>query len=332
MAKKNSITAADVAKKAGVSRWTVTRSFLNEQSVSERTRDHVKKIADEMGYSPNLLARTLISKRSGMIAIVVDNFMNYHAQALIREVSQQLQQNNLLPILVNLENISNLKTIKQAEQFQVDGIIFLGSFFNDYLLKLSKINNMVPLVVIGRDIEQAGVQVISIDNYDAGTQIANLLLSLAYCSFGYVGATKNDKAKRQRLNGFNDTLYEHKKNIELHLNITKYDSIESYKVMNEYLLNHNGKINVDAIFCENDTIAIGIIDALKEYQLDQSVAIVGFDNIHLGSSVCYQLTTVDQRVSELAKEAIKAIYEPQGNILLKGELILRKSHLISKIS
>lgn len=328
MPPKNRVTATDVAKKAGVSRWTVTRSFLNEESVSEKTKNHVKKIAEEMGYSPNLLARTLIRKESGMIAIVVDNFLNYHVQSLIKEVSQELQKNNLLPVLINLEHAYNVKTLKQAEQFQVDGIIFLGSFFNDYLLRLSKINKIVPLVVIGRDIDHPEVLTVSIDNYDASVQIANLFLSLNYQSFAYVGVTKNDIAKTQRLNGYRDALKQNNKKISLLLDLDRYDSIAAYHIMKEYLELNHLEIGVDAIYCENDTLAIGVLDALKEAHLENEVAVVGFDNIQLSQSNNYKLTTFDQNLTELAKNAVNSIYHPDGNILLKGELILRESHLI----
>ncbi|OCG01678.1 LacI family DNA-binding transcriptional regulator [Gilliamella sp. wkB112] len=326
MIKKNRSTASDVAKKAGVSRWTVTRSFLNEDCVSEATREKVKKIAAEMGYMPNLVARSLIKRQTGMIAIVVDNFMNYYFYQLMREISKQLQEQNLLPILINIEDIINIKTIKQAEQFQVDGIIFLGSFFNDYLIRLSKINNMIPVIVIGRDVSHLGVRVISVDNYLAGQEIASLFLSLGYTSFAYIGAPIDDLAKRQRFNGFSDMLNMHNKNINFNLEIEQYNIIQSYKMVKSFLEKNSFSMGVDAIFCENDTLAIGVIDALREKNLNEKIAIVGFDNIQLGASTSYNLTTYDQKVEILAKEAINMIYHYENNIYIKGELVLRQSH------
>ena len=88
----NKVTASDVALLAGVSKWTVSRAFTSGASISPASLKRVKKAAQELGYRPNLLARSLTQKRSNIVGLVVDEFTNPNILLVLNEVTSQLQR------------------------------------------------------------------------------------------------------------------------------------------------------------------------------------------------------------------------------------------------
>ena len=122
------VTASDVAEKAGVSKWTVSRAFTSGAYISPDSRKRVMKVAEQLGYRPNLLARSLTKKRSNMVGLVVDEFTNLNILPVLNEVTRQLQRKGYSTMLLNINADHGYKpALLLADQFQVDGVIFLGA-------------------------------------------------------------------------------------------------------------------------------------------------------------------------------------------------------------
>ncbi|MFM2262258.1 MAG: hypothetical protein RI959_934, partial [Pseudomonadota bacterium] len=111
------VTARDVAEKAGVSKWTVSRAFTEGASIAPEVRDRVRQLAAEMGYLPNLLARSLTTRSTGLIAVVVDELGNPNQLCSLNEATLQLQAHGLNTLLLNVsaEN-SHATALQLAEQ------------------------------------------------------------------------------------------------------------------------------------------------------------------------------------------------------------------------
>ncbi|MGI9426266.1 MAG: LacI family DNA-binding transcriptional regulator, partial [Hyphomicrobiaceae bacterium] len=122
------VTLKEVAKKAGVSRSAVSRTFTEGASVSAKTRNKVEKAAAELGYSPNFLARSLTTRRTSMIGLVSNNFHNPAFLQIFDKFTRTLQDKELRPLLVNLSMETNPdKSVTMLQQYSVDGVIVASS-------------------------------------------------------------------------------------------------------------------------------------------------------------------------------------------------------------
>ncbi|GGO84542.1 LacI family transcriptional regulator [Marinobacterium nitratireducens] len=325
------VTASDVAEKAGVSKWTVSRAFTAGAYISPDSRKRVMKAAEELGYRPNLLARSLTKKRSNMVGLVVDEFANLNILPVLNEVTRQLQRKGYSTMLLNINaDHGYAPALLLADQFQVDGVIFLGATLPDEFVHLIKEIRHIPLIVLYRDSKIPGVQVVTTDDYQAGEQLATLLLAQGYRRLGYMAGPPSGSTQLKRLDGFSAALAEEGLKLELTLQAGCYQRQRGYEVLMDYLTHSKADGRVDAIFCENDNLAIGALDALREFGNDADIAIVGFDDIELGASASYNLTTYRQPFERLATEAVTRLErgETEGSrFIAPGQIVLRRSHL-----
>lgn len=110
-------TATDVALAAGVSKWTVNRAFKRDASIAEGSRSRVLAAADSLGYRPNLLARSLTTKSTQQVAVLVDDFANPHKLPVLRLLTAALQRERLVAILLNIDGQNgHVDAIRDADQ------------------------------------------------------------------------------------------------------------------------------------------------------------------------------------------------------------------------
>lgn len=128
MIKHHKATASDVAEKAGVSKWTVSRAFTPGASISDSARESVLAAAAELGYRPNLLARSLSQKRTHIIGVAIDEMKNPHSMMMLDMVTKQLQTRGYMALLLNITAGENYRAVMaMADQLQVDGILFTAT-------------------------------------------------------------------------------------------------------------------------------------------------------------------------------------------------------------
>ncbi|EHA14716.1 LacI family DNA-binding transcriptional regulator [Halomonas sp. HAL1] len=330
MGYSNKVTASDVAKQAGVSKWTVSRAFSQGASISPKAREKVLKAATELGYRPNLLARSLTKRKTRLIGLVVDEMDNPNLLRLINETSLKLQKRGYLSMLINISELGEQeKQISLADQFQIDGLIFLGTALTEELVDLAQKIQHIPLIVLYRNSNTPHIQVVSTDGYSAGIQIATFLARQGYQRIGYMSGPVSESTQLNRLEGFRDGLAKHDLEVDLILEAGHYGREAGFNTLNQYLATLGGSLRIEALFCENDILAIGAIDALHNRGNSNRIGIVGFDDIDEASSPHYALTTYRQPLEQLVDEAIRRLEgnkEATRQLLLPGELIIRQSH------
>ncbi|WP_321822581.1 MULTISPECIES: LacI family DNA-binding transcriptional regulator [unclassified Burkholderia] len=324
------VTASDVAARAGVSKWTVSRAFTAGASISEDARERVLQIATELGYRPNLLARSLTTRRSGIVGLVVDELANPNLAPVLDEVTGQLQRRGYLAMLLNISSDQGRDTLSLADQFQVDGLIFLGTVLTGELVEFAQDSHHIPLIVLYRNSDIPHIQVVSTDGYAAGRQIAALLAEQGSVRIGYMAGPTSLSTQLKRLDGFRDGLAERGLGVEVVLDADHYRRDCGFRAMSEYLYSTAAADRVEAMFCENDILAVGALEALKTRRCTGTVGIVGFDDIELASSPNYELTTYRQPMARLVDEAMRRLTD--GNcvprtFLALGELVIRRSHV-----
>jgi len=325
------VTAKDVAERAGVSKWTVSRAFTDGASIAEPVRARILQIAAEMGYTPNLLARSLSTRSTHLIALVVDELGNPNQLRTLNETTRQLQARGYSTLLLNISpEYSPATALRLADQFQVEGIIFLGTTLKHELIEFAQQVKHIPLVVILRNSGQADIPFVSTDGHAAGAEIADLFLAQGYSRIGYMAGPMSERTELRRMEGFRDRLKAKGIALAAVMEAAHYRREEGMQALLRYLEATPRDQRLEAIFCENDILAIGAIDALVLSNAQNKIAIVGFDDIELANAPSYQLTTFRQPIEHLVSEAIRRIVEPDAgtrdSLMAPGTLVIRASH------
>jgi len=330
--KKTKANASAVAKLAGVSKWTVSRAFTPGTYVAPETKEKVMKIAAELGYRPNLLARSLTKKNTHIIGIAIDELKNPHSMQVLNAATKALQAKGYLALVLNITAGENYQSVIQmADQLQVDGILFVANDLSNELLDIAQSLHSVPLVQICRNSEDhRKIEVVNVDGYQAGREIAALLLAQDYTRFGYMKGPDTESSHLLRMDGYQTELEAHNCKVDVLLIAGGYERKLGYQMMVDYLNSTPVDKRVDALFCENDILAIGALEALYETGNFHSIAIVGFDGIEEADSPVWALTTYHQNAETLIMEAINRLTENKSSPASewqRGELIIRRSHL-----
>jgi LacI family transcriptional regulator len=325
------ITATDVAERVGVSKWTVSRAFTDGASVAPEVRERVLQVAAEMGYSPNLLARSLSTRSTRLIALVVDELGNPNQLYLLNEATRQLQAKGFSSLLLNLSpEYGPGAALRLADQFQVDGIMFMGTSLDKELIELAQKIRRIPLVVVSRNSSLANIPYVTTDGYAAGAEIADLFLAEGYRRIGHMAGPPSDRTELRRLDGFRDRLQARGTPLDCVLKTAHYRRDEGMQTLLRYLGATPRDQRIEALFCESDILAIGAMDALSSMGAHHRMAVVGFDDIEMASAPPYALTTFRQPADYLVSEAIRRLLEPdtvaETSLLAPGTLVLRSSH------
>jgi LacI family transcriptional regulator len=313
-----------------VSRWTVSRAFTDGASVAPAVRERILEVATELGYRPNLLARGLIKRRTHLIGVVVDELANPNQAPLLDEVSRQLQRQGHLSILLNIsEADSTTPMLLLADQFQVDGLIFLGTVLTEELVRLAQEVRHIPLVVLYRSSEHPGIQVVATDNERAGREIAALVAAEGVQRIAYMAGPPAESTQLRRLDGFRDGLAQHGLHVGAVLHAGHYRRECGELAMAAVLDGSAPDAWPELLFCENDILAIGAADLLRKRGLLGRIGLIGFDNIEQAGSPAYDLTTYHQPMQALVTEAVRRVVGGESatsRVLLPGELMRRSSH------
>lgn len=193
----------DVAARAGVSRSAVSRTFTEGASVSARTRAKVLKAAGELGYSPNLLARGLMTRSTGLIGLISNNFRNPAFREIFDLCTRGLQDRGLRPLLVNLaEEDDPARSVALLRQYSVDGVIVASSTLPVGFARAFA-NAGIPVVhAFGRATAAPEVHVVGIDKVHAGRLAAAELIGRGYRRIGFMGGPEAATTTRDRQEGF----------------------------------------------------------------------------------------------------------------------------------
>ncbi|WCN12237.1 LacI family DNA-binding transcriptional regulator [Marinomonas mediterranea] len=282
------ITASEVVEKAGVSRWTVSRAFTPGKPISEDVKKRVRSAAKELGYKPNLLARSLSTKRTGLVAVVVDHFENQNVIKVLGKLTSALQKQGLRVLLINVTHGDNVSEfVELADQHQADGVIFLGATLTEDFISTAREITRIPLVVAFRDCYLDEPLVINTNDTKAGEQIADLCIKEGAKTFAYLSSPQNTSTYLKRKDAYEARLKECGFTLDRHIEIGRYDQFLASEIFGRYLDKTPIVERVDAVFCENDTIAFGVIDALKLKGGYAQMSVVGFDNVPFGASSAY---------------------------------------------
>lgn len=341
--KKGKVTIEDVANEAGVSISTVSRVLNNNYPVSPETRDKVNKAIKKLNFNPNIVARSLIMKRTQTIGIVVPSLDNMFFTTVVKGVEEICKSCRYTILLTNSESSGDeeLKCVRNLISRQVDGIIVIDPQTDN--MKLGCFNDIVkelPLVFINGYNHGLNYNFVRNDERGGTVKALEYLVGLGHKRIAFVRGYKSysydikEEVYREIMSAHNLPV-----NNDFIINIGEGNSVETVdnacRAVSLYMESlYEKNINMPtAFFACNDLMAIGILNACKKLSIKvpEDVSIIGFDNIMLSQLCEPKLTTVDQNMVELGRRAAEIIinYSERGSnfnrIILNTKLIKRGS-------
>lgn len=329
---RTNITAADVAARVGVSKWTVIRAFDPNGRITEETRAKVLRAAAELNYQPNLLARSLRTNQTNQVAILIDDFANPFMLPALGYLSSKLQEAGLLAVLLNVnEHLSNRRAVTSARQRRLDAIISFGVAFDPK----SVVNELdptqgSPVYVLARESTSSSLPSIYTDGRSAVTAMSEHLWTKGYRRPVFFGGLKSAATALGRRRHYQEFWLE--KGLPALAEITSpfFELRAAADAFRNYLDGDFRKNPADVILCENDILALAAVDVARFERgiaVPNDLAVVGFDDIPIAGTKAYDLTTISQPYTTMIDELVEMIL---GNTHIKsraypGELVLRSS-------
>ncbi|MGD2157071.1 MAG: LacI family DNA-binding transcriptional regulator [Anaerolineales bacterium] len=345
MARNNKITIKDVAQAAGVSTQTVSRVINNRPDVSPKTRARVQKVIADMGYAPNVLARSLSRGRSNTLGVVGFGLRLYGPTSVlagIEKKSNELGFSFILSLLDRFEMGRVDEILRDLLSHQVEGIIWavpgISEALKDLPQKLLALS--IPIVFLNKEQTDNDI-VVAMDNRLGGRLATQHLLEQNYRRIGIITGPLDWWEAQQRKLGWRETLIESGIDDLDNLIVEGDWSPASGEVGLHALIAKSP--DIDAVFVCNDQMSLGALKAARRMRLQvpQDLGIVGFDDIPEAGYFYPSLTTIRQNAEKLGAVAVeqmtKFIQARQINeefisniSWVKPRLIVRKSSIPDK--
>jgi DNA-binding LacI/PurR family transcriptional regulator len=324
------VTSHDVARLAGVSQSTVSRTFSRSDLVSQETRDRVLAVANELAYQPSAIARSLSTRQTNIIGIVMADITSPFYPYVLEKFTARLQEMGRRVLLFNAAPHQDVDEILPlVQQYRVDALIVTSATLSSAMAE-ECIRQGTPVIMFNRHVLGSSASAVCCDNTEGARLAANVLLDSDHRRLAYIAGSPNTSTNAEREKGFFDRLRE--RGIA---NAPRAQAAYTYDSGYEaalHLLDQDDP--PDAIFCANDIMAMGAIDAARHLGIavPDEVSIMGFDDIPAAEWAAYRLTTIRQCVSRMIEASLELLHaqieDPTLLSVLKlipGELIIRES-------
>jgi DNA-binding LacI/PurR family transcriptional regulator len=307
---KRNATSADVAILAGVSQSTVSRSFDPNSRISVATRQRVFTAAEQLGYQINKAAQTMIKKRSDLVGLVTAGLEDPFRSEFLHKLIIEIQNSGLRPMVMD---VSNRETIDEdlhgLMQYQLSGVIITSGTPSENIGK-AFIKYGTPVVLVNRTEHSDDADIVNLDNEMAGTMAAQALIQAGKKHLVVVRAKNPSFSSVMRAKGFLNHLQPYLQSgqiqaNEVFCNTGNYDG--GYQVAEQIL---NATKPADGLFFCMDHIACGFLDAAKKRLSTSellSIGIIGCDDVALARYQSYDLTTIRQPSTEMAKASVQTL-------------------------
>lgn len=331
------VTSIDVAQRAGVSQSAVSRVFTPGASVSPKMAARVRAAAADLGYRPNVLARSLITGRSRIIGLVVAYLDNAFYPDALEKLSAALQAKgyHILIFLAGNSGDDVDSVIEDLMDYQVDGLIAASINLSGELTERCRAAGL-PVLLFNRGIEGSALSVVSTANRVGGARAAEAFLDAGHGRIATITGWLGASTGRDRRDGFVAAL--EARGAVLHAEAEgMYDREVAAKAAREMMAAPEPP---DAIFVGNDHMAMAVMDTLRfEMGVDVpgDVSIIGYDDVPMAAWPSYGLTTLRQPVNRMVNAAVDTLLAeieearpPGTRIEIEGDLIVRTSARLPK--
>lgn len=331
-------TIREVAKQANVSVSMVSKSFNNYKDVKEETRQRILAVAKELGYSPNLHAKNLSSKKQMTIGLISSGVLNNNekdtnAFDIFKGVYMEVSDSRfeLSIYLIDSKQQKQQSYVQYCRERNIGGAILQGIRTDDQYYR-ELIDTSLPCVVLDIMNETGNGMIgsVSIDNVKAAGDIACHLLEKGHRDIVVMAGTPETYVNRERIRGVEETLSVFGMSLEdVTVLEAGFSESKAYEMAKEYLQHSRPT----AFLCFSDLMAIGVMEAVKEagLKIPHDVSITGFDDLVFSQYTHPALTTVRQDFIEIGRRAalllqdIKEERSERKHVWIEHELIERDS-------
>lgn len=320
---KNNITIKDVAKRAGVSISTVSRVINDSKPVTDEVKQKVLDVIKETGYIPNPLARSLVTKKSQLIGVIVpevsDSFVNEILNG-VEEVAKMYDYDILLANTYSNKE-QELKSINLLRAKQVEGIVMIcWKVEEDHINYIQ--NCGIPATYISKTARDYDIHTVSTSNLEATYDMTKYLINKGHEKIAFVMTSEDDTVlEMERLSGYEKALGEN--NIDIDKNLIRYAGTTyeaGYARMKEML---EEGIIPEAAFVTGDEAAIGAINAICDagYRVPEDISVAGFNDVKIAKMYRPKLTTVYQPLYDIGAVAMRMVIKLINKELLEEKKI-----------
>jgi len=327
------VTMSDVAREAGVSLMTVSRAINAKGEINPQTRARVLRVAEEMGYRPSNIARGLATRRTHTLGLVIPDVANPFFSDVARGAEHVAYAAGYNVFLCNTDEDPQRESavLQSLEEKRVDGIVLCSSRLDDGELR-TVVDRHPAVVLVNRELENAGAGVVLVDDETGGRAVAQHLLQAGHKAVGLLAGPPASRSGHQRARGYRAALAA--AGLPYRPDWVRDCSpvVESGQAVASALLAAHPELT--ALECYNDLVAVGALQACADLgrRVPDDVAVAGFDYIVLAALVTPPLTTCRVPRYELGAQAMRLLLEqiggcPQGHrkIVLRPDLVVRAS-------
>jgi DNA-binding LacI/PurR family transcriptional regulator len=331
------VSIKDIAQAAGVSHSTVSRALGDSPLVKDETKARIKRLAEEMGYSPDAIARSLVTQKTHTVGVVVTTITDPFVAEVVQGIEDTAQENDYSVILASSasEPEREIAAVEMLRAKRVDSVIVTSSRVGAlYLEHLERIG--VPVVLVNNHNRQSGRYTfsVSVDNQHGGCLATRHLVELGHCRIGYVSGPADHSDDAERLAGYRQALDE----VDIPFDPALVVPGDGRLTGGERALHTLTDLApmATAVFCYNDLTAIGLISSARQAGLSvpDDLAVVGFDDIPLATHVYPPLTTIVQPQRDMGRQSMDMALAlmtagnsiiPFSDVVIKGKLVVRES-------
>lgn len=331
----NMITIHDIAREANTSIATVSRVLNNQSGYSEKTRQKVLKVADELGYESNAIAKSLVKKKTFTIGVVFPHISSQISYELLNGIEAVAHEEGY-SIIVSYTYSDHKRTmnyLKTMAEKRIDGLIFTSEFlqkeYYDYLEKSG-----IPYILLSTKSQEFQVPYVKVDDYDAAYAAAKYLIDYGHKKIGMISGPVSDPiAGLPRVNGFKQAMTDHK--LEHNKGRIIYGEdfgfVQGKQKLKKLIETHP---EVTALFAAGDELAVGAMNMAQElgYSVPEDLSVIGYDNIMLSEMVYPPLTTIAQPFYDMGLAATELLFNMiedkkvlSQQVILPFEIRKRKS-------
>jgi len=328
------VTIKDVAREAGVSVGTASQALRSSSVVREETRHRVVAVATRLRYQPSAPARSLITRRTHTVGLLISDIANPFFIRAVRAVEDVAQENGYNIILCNTDEdpVKETQYLRVLMEKRVDGIILATTAASRRAVREIRWQR-IPLVLFDRELPRMATNLVKVDGVLGGRLATQYLLHLGHRQIGIIHGPLDRSTGIERLEGYLAALRAAGiRPVPALIQEGNFKQDSGHKLTKALL---QVSPPPTALFCTNNLMTVGAIQALRELgvRIPSDLSLVGYDDMEWWTLTHPSLTTVGQPVYELGREAMRLLLAQIGRektprpqrVILKPELIVRDS-------
>jgi DNA-binding LacI/PurR family transcriptional regulator len=328
-------TIIDIAKSLGISPSTVSRALKDDYQISKKTRDAVVEAAKRLNYTPNPMARGLLSKKSHLIGIIVPDIANHFCSNIISSIGKGLKDTGYHSMVFQ-SNESFLAEIELSEtiiKLGVDGLLVSVSRETvnyDHLKKIIELG--LPMVMFDRVIKKLNAPRVKVDNYIGAFRAVEHLIEKGRKRIVHIAGPQSLNIAKERKEGYLAALKKH--GLSIDTNLIVYDELNRVGSPESIMKIIKQEAGFDAVFCAANPLGTYKELIKQGYKIPGEISIVGFSDDPYLEYFEPSISTVKQPIEEIGRTAIELLLEEikkpgfqKKDIVLEPELIIRESSL-----